>query len=87
MMAGGIRMLENVPRRYVRRRSELTEAIEGSMRAGNMAYRTALVCECRNVCNVRVSGAVVVDGCTGAVVEYVVRCRSCAGKEGDYGTL
>lgn len=81
-----IRMVSGVERVYVHHKSEVTELINAEIKAGNSAYRTALICECDDRQNVRVNSAVVLSP-DGQVLKYIIRCNACARKEEDYGTL
>jgi hypothetical protein len=71
-------MLADVPRLYVARRSELTEAIDAFRERGCYEHRTSpLYCECSHTANVRTSAAVVIDT-NGKVCAYVIKCKECA---------
>jgi len=73
-----IRMFPDATRVYVTKKSEVTSQIDLHVfRLGEYAYRTPLVCECKDGHNVRMSGAVIL-GPDGDIRMYVIRCKECA---------
>ncbi len=75
-----IKMISEVPRHYVRQKSELTERIQSNRQKHYIAYRTQLVCECSDLQNIRPDGAIVIDEKNGKVISYLIRCKGCANR-------
>lgn len=70
---------------FVCRKSELTAAKEANELKGFDVYRTRLKCNCQKEFNHR-NGIIVID-LTGHILEYVIRCKSCANQSVNQSTI
>lgn len=66
-------------RTYVRKKSELTTAMEQYQDKGYKTYRVRLNCEC--AINPRRSGILVIEPETLILIAIVIRCKGCKNRE------
>ena len=66
-------------RTFVRKKSEVTTAMEQYQEKGYTTYRVRLNCDCP--INPRRSGAIVIDAETLILTAKVIRCKGCKNRE------
>jgi len=65
----------HIPRVYVAKKSDLSNALLEETKEGNCTHRTPLLCDCPNGTNRRTNSAIVLEGTR--LSYYIIRCKAC----------
>lgn len=73
-------------KRFVNLKSQLTANMLTYEGIGCLVYRTRATCDCHHHDNRR-NAIFIIDPETGYVIETIIRCKGCARKEAENGTI